>query len=406
LKNKRINIGLIWADPYKANLGVSALAYSSLFLFEKAARQKGLNLRYFIIGGDGKNRIDQINIGGLVIHINNLPWKYNGNLKGIVALMSFRLYQVLNLLKLDVIFDVGGGDSFSDIYGIGRFRMINGSKKVFRFLGKRQVFLPQTLGPFKSDEAKTEAAISIEKAFVALTRDRQSYNYIKSVLPDKEVVELIDVAFFMPFIRHEISSNKKVKIGINVSGLLWNGGYTKDNQFQLKDDFREVMNRVLLYFLSIPETEIYLVSHVLMSGNEYESIENDYKVCSELNKLYPQTIVAPFFANPIEAKSFISGLDFFTGARMHACIAAFSSGVPVYPLAYSRKFNGLFGETLQYKSYGDLVTTGAEDLLKGMQSAFENRKQLAESIKSTMQNVVFKKEDELVKLIADAIAAA
>jgi polysaccharide pyruvyl transferase WcaK-like protein len=31
------------------------------------------------------------------------------------------------------------------------------------------------------------------------------------------------------------------------------------------------------------------------------------------------------------------------GARMHACIAAFSSGVPVLPIAYSRKFSGLFG---------------------------------------------------------------
>src|SRR3546814_2081442 len=32
---------------------------------------------------------------------------------------------------------------------------------------------------------------------------------------------------------------------------------------------------------------------------------------------------------------------------MHACIAAFSSGTPVMPVAYSRKFSGLFG-TLGY----------------------------------------------------------
>ncbi len=31
------------------------------------------------------------------------------------------------------------------------------------------------------------------------------------------------------------------------------------------------------------------------------------------------------------------------GARMHATIGAFSSGVPTVPIAYSRKFEGVFG---------------------------------------------------------------
>jgi polysaccharide pyruvyl transferase WcaK-like protein len=44
----------------------------------------------------------------------------------------------------------------------------------------------------------------------------------------------------------------------------------------------------------------------------------------------------------MEAKSYISGMDLFIGARMHATIAAISSGVPVIPFSYSRKFEGLF----------------------------------------------------------------
>ena len=43
------------------------------------------------------------------------------------------------------------------------------------------------------------------------------------------------------------------------------------------------------------------------------------------------------------AKSYISSLGAFTGARMHATIAAFSSGVPTVPFAYSKKFAGLYG---------------------------------------------------------------
>ena len=57
----------------------------------------------------------------------------------------------------------------------------------------------------------------------------------------------------------------------------------------------------------------------------------------------------------MEAKSHISGMDFFIGSRMHACIAAYSSGVPVFPLGYSRKFTGLFAEKLGYGRGADLA---------------------------------------------------
>jgi len=61
-----------------------------------------------------------------------------------------------------------------------------------------------------------------------------------------------------------------------------------------------------------------------------------------LHKIFPTTIVVDPFDTAITAKSFISGMDVFTGARMHATIAAYSSGVPVIPFSYSRKFEGLY----------------------------------------------------------------
>ena len=57
---------------------------------------------------------------------------------------------------------------------------------------------------------------------------------------------------------------------------------------------------------------------------------------------------------------------------MHACIAAFSSGVPVVPMAYSRKFEGLFG-TLGYGRTVDCTTeTGAAILAKVM-AAYDDK---------------------------------
>jgi len=53
-------------------------------------------------------------------------------------------------------------------------------------------------------------------------------------------------------------------------------------------------------------------------------------------------------------------MDLFIGARMHSTIAAFSSGVPVIPIAYSRKFNGLY-DTLQYPYYIDAKSNITEE---------------------------------------------
>ena len=66
-------------------------------------------------------------------------------------------------------------------------------------------------------------------------------------------------------------------------------------------------------------------------------------VCKELFEKYKGTILAPKFTNPIEAKNYICHMDLFIGARMHATIGSFSSGVPTIPIAYSRKFEGVFG---------------------------------------------------------------
>ena len=61
-----------------------------------------------------------------------------------------------------------------------------------------------------------------------------------------------------------------------------------------------------------------------------------------MKKEFEQLIEAPGFSTPVEVKSYISAMDVFTGARMHATIAAFTTGVPVIPFSYSTKFEGLF----------------------------------------------------------------
>lgn len=374
---KSLNIGLAGANPYTSNLGVTALAWSALYILEEIARTKNLQFTYFVLQSNGP-ATDVFQMKDFSIKTRKISWDFNGRLKSLVKLVFIHPDRIVGLIKLDVVFDLGLGDSFSDIYGMGRFREVNGTRSILQFLNKKLVLLPQTYGPFKSKEAIHSATKTIRKSTMVFTRDGQSHEYVKTLLPDLQMIESIDVAFFLPFVKRPQISDKVTKVGINVSALLWNGGYTKNNQFNLKTDYQRLMEDILSYFVNVPLTEVYLIAHVL--PDDHDSIENDYRICTDLHAKYPNSIVAPHFKDPVKAKSFISGMNFFTGARMHACIAAFSTGVPVFPLAYSRKFNGLFGETLKYPFFGDLLTNTKDELLGKIKSAFENREELKNKI--------------------------
>lgn len=313
-----------------------------------------------------------------IIHWIRKVWKHN--------------FQSIKMLrKADFVLDIGQGDSFADIYGDIRFQKIDRIHKLARLFNKPYCLLPQTIGPFTDDRIKKKAISSISKASLCMARDRQSYEYVlENVSQQKNVCECIDVAFFLPYetIKQDTSY---IHVGINISALLWNGGYTRNNQFGLKCEYQTLVRKLTDYFLNQENVKVHLVPHVV--GAE-RHIENDYAVCYDLWREYnrPNLILAPLALGPIEIKSYIAGLDFFMGARMHATIGAFSAGVPVVPMAYSRKFNGLFIDTLSYNHMIDMKTMDNEDIVKVIKEAYANRDVLQKEIKHQMASTVLKKK--------------
>ena len=251
---------------------------------------------------------------------------------------------------------------------------------------KPYCLLPQTIGPFNLPNSPKRAKKAINLAQCVMTRDKQSCDYVKKLLPDKPVTEIIDVAFFMPFKRKEFNKDF-VHVGLNISALLWHGGYTGHNQFGLKCDYHQTVRRIIDYFLAQDRVVLHLVPHVVEADR---GVENDYAVSYDLCEEYgnPRLVLSPFFLDPIAAKGYIAGMDFFMGARMHSTIAAFSSGVPVVPMAYSRKFNGLFVDTLQYPNVVDMKEQLDESILSAIQSAYGQRTVLKSIIAQRMSTTV------------------
>lgn len=401
-------VGLIWANPYSPNLGVSALTYAALLIFEGIAKQRNLKFEYLLWGAE-KSDVSIKLSDNQIVNVQTRPAFWGGDIVRIIKNLIRRPWvmwhyrYLLNLKNQDFLADLGEGDSYADIYGIERFRAFDYVKRKFN-RAKPYILLPQTIGPFNSDEAKRNAKISLSCSTAVIARDEQSYDYCKTLEPQTNLYRSIDMAFFLPYEKKVIPSNGKIRIGVNISGLLWEGGYTQNNQFGLKDDYQQVIYEILDFIHSQPEYEVYLIGHVVsQTASKSVEIDEDTHVLKKVKEKYPAFILAPSFKTPIEAKSYISTMDFFAGARMHACIAAISSGVPVLPMSYSRKFNGLFQDTLGYNLMVDLKEQNRGEVLSKFKEGLKNRQKIQHQIARIQANIIDPEKEKMIHLISSLI---
>jgi colanic acid/amylovoran biosynthesis protein len=358
-----LTIGLLWHSLTSDNLGVGALTYAQIALVEQAAERAGTPVQFRLLGwippgarAPVPKVISECGITRSFFIPSKSPF-------------------LSHIRSCDLVLDIGEGDSFTDIYGMSRFAHFAGTKLLIWLAGRPLVLSPQTIGPFHGKLNRMLATFAMRRCQRVFARDHLSRQYLR----DNHIGnadEAIDVAFALPYARQSVSGNGKVRVGVNVSGLLYSGGYTRDNQFGLTLDYAALTHALLAWFSARGDCEVHLVAHVIA---DTQPVEDDYAICRWLAAQYPNTVLAEKFATPVDAKSFISTMDFFVGARMHACIAAFSSGVPVVPLAYSRKFNGLF-ESLDYRHFGDCKAATEQQIVDLVQTAFANRVELKREV--------------------------
>lgn len=359
-----IIIGLLWHSTTSDNLGVGALTESQIAIIKQAALRAGVEIKFRIFGTDGNKDY----FAGDVSLERGAPISIK---RALVGMSPFPA----QIGQCDVVFDIGEGDSFTDIYGMRRLRQLAFSKLMVLLKGRPLILSPQTIGPFERPVSRLMAHALMRRCTRIFARDGLSFNYLREHGLTAHADEVVDVAFRLPFVRPAREPGS-LKVGINVSGLLYNGGYTGTNELGLSVDYAAMTRRMIESILARSDCELWLVPHVLADSLP---VEDDYKVSLLLQQLYPVLKVAPRFETPSEAKSFISGMDFFTGARMHACIAAFSSGVPVVPLAYSRKFNGLFA-ALEYRHFADCKTATDQQVLDMVLGALDQRDELKQAV--------------------------
>jgi polysaccharide pyruvyl transferase WcaK-like protein len=365
---KHLTVGLPWHSVNSSNFGLGALTECQLDLLEEVADELGIELTFEVLFW--QDRTD--------------AYVRRPNLRFCAFDKQFLVSPKDGMLdyarRADLVIDIAGGDSFTDQYGVRRFLFQALTKATVIVAGKPLILAPQTIGPFGRVWTRQAAGWIVRHCRTVVARDSASSDLVRELGAENRLLEATDVAFRLPYSKVAFEENGKIRVGLNVSGLLFRGGYDRANYFGLSVDYADLIRTILGKLTAREDVEVHLIGHVLVPLI-YESVDDDLRVALKLGEEFPGVIVAPEFHTPSEAKSYIAGMDVFAGSRMHACIAAFSSGVPVVPMAYSRKFHGLFS-TIGYSLVADCRKDTREEIVAKLEAGIEERDALRKQVES------------------------
>ena len=400
-------ISVFGASPGTGNQGVNALCWSTLI----GLSQRGCSdLHVFDYGRQSRQaefgqlsyRLHGITVGKRVWLSNHL------SVARFAAAVGFRNHSLLsNVSDSDLVLDVSGGDSFTDLYGGARFRNITAPKEIALSLGRRLVLLPQTYGPFNSARSRQIARRLIGSASLAYARDPDSFARLQDLLGDRFDPARhrlgVDMAFGLPArkparLHPDVAGflndrRQRPLIGLNVSGLVANRPQEAARRFNLACDYPSLMRRLVMRLLEDTDANIVMVPHVHAPQGHYEAdLDASVSLLRSLPQKYATALrervaIVGDAPDACELKWLISQCDWFCGTRMHATIAAVSSGVPTAALAYSLKTLGVFKTCEAEASVVDLRQFEEDAALEQLFHLWQYRGEAAATLENALPGV-------------------
>lgn len=419
-----MKICLLGASLDTGNLGVSTLAESSI----KVIISRWPNAEIILLGSGYAPRQRRLFVLDREIYIKTIPIRFSKKIFLPYHFVWFALYGLVVkvlpksrfrralvnrnpyvgvLFEADLVLDITGGDSFSDIYGFRRFFLVFLYRLPIILSGKKLILLPQTYGPFGRPLTKIMAKYIMNHAALIYSRDRAGVEYVKSLLGIQTTRGKVrfspDVGFILDSRRpskidigllSDMPTDECVVVGVNVSGLLYYGGYTRNNMFGLKEDYRQVICRIMNFLMAEKNVVILLVPHLFppVGFLEVEVVENDVAACLDVYKKfsakYPDRIFMARGSYDQGQIKYIIGLcNFFLGSRMHSCIAALSQCIPAVGIAYSKKFKGVFKSAGLAHCVADARNCDEAELLEKVKSVFQQKNQIREHLEHVIPHI-------------------
>jgi len=368
------------------NLGVTALNRSIIAAVRRSAPGLGLTVLDY---GDGAADVERPIGDGLVRyrrqgHRSGRRYYKSDNLTTMA--LARRLGLVIGAARpirdSSAVLDVGGGDSFADLYGVERFRLIADLRQLVLALRTPLVLLPQTYGPFRAPGVHEEARQIVDDSAMAWARDADSFAALRDLMGDRFDPDRhragVDVAFGLPprrpadAIAAELDAWREPgTIGVNISGLVFNDPEARE-RYGHRLHYPAVAVEIVRHLLDRGVERIVLVPHVLAPLDTHESDRAACLAVADALAAGDRIVIAPDL-DADEAKWLIGGFEWFCGTRMHATIAALSSGVPCATVAYSLKARGVFASCGMEHAVADARELDDADALDVVLRGFDRR---------------------------------
>lgn len=383
---------LVGASLNSGNRGVNALTRSEIMLlFDKYGKE--VEIKIFSYTTNKKNILiyngDEVEIEEILCTKKDMIFAY------IKSKTIGDNYITKEIKSSDAVLDISEGDSFSDIYGSMRFIQHSLIKMITLNLKKTLIIMQQTMGPFNRKWVKKSAYKILRSADQVFVRDDISKKILKENLKiTRDIKYFPDMAFYMEpasniNINEFIDNKDSIKFGINISALLYNGGYNGKNMFGLNVDYKSLIDNLIMKIMELNNVDIILIPHVML---ENMKVEDDFNVCKEVAKKFQYKYRKKIYTidryyREDELKAIISGCDFFVGSRMHACIGAISTFVPTAPIAYSRKFVGIWEKINLEKCVQDPKKETEEQIIDNIIKLFYDRDKIKEILNKEIVNI-------------------
>ncbi len=424
-----ITMTIVGADPTSTNLGVAALGTATAkacldsfptarLIFQSWSPHPTINLQL-------ADR--QIQVESLELYHSYSPRQRHGTahlrlLRTCTSVLPAPLKRwmiahnrTFDLLRQsDLVLDITGGDSFTDIYGPNRHNIQAARKLLVLNMGIPMVLLPQTVGPFTRESSRTTARQIIDRSLLCATREFYGLDELDELFgghrPD-HMVQCPDVAFALdpvpvplrqePFL--EKRHRNETLIGLNVSGLLY---WCDPQRFDVQLDYPRLIDNIADWALSKPDTRLVLIPHVIAPASASDDPStwgrqkdmHDTGVCmmvrKQLSKRYGDrvgSIGGPYTAG--QTKYLVGQCDFFLGARMHACIGAISQTIPTCTMAYSKKAAGVMGHLGSASGVIDLRGQNAASCMDAIDEVYRRRDSVRTELKHKIKDVRRKIDD-------------
>ncbi len=282
---------------------------------------------------------------------------------------------VLDAEECDICLSVGG-----DTYCYGDNHATQVLTRELKKSGKKTVLWGVSIGEEDLTEEKLESLRDFDAIFA---REPITYKLLSEKNANDKIFLFSDPAFCMERADVELVEGftKKNTLGFNISPLV-----AKKNP-----KVKEIAEDFIEFIFENTTMKVLLIPHVVEKDN------NDYDFMKPIFEKFRDTgriAILPPTLGAREYKGYIAHTRFFIGARTHATIAAYSSGVPTIALGYSVKARGIardiFGEekyVLDFNSVTDAAPLKKE-FLAMVENEDEIRRELMTSIPLRMRSAM------------------